>query len=854
MSEYMPPLVSVVVINFRGPEDTIRCVESLNAQNWPADRLEIIVVENGSGDDSAAILKDGLRDDVKFIVSPNNLGFAGGANLGASKASGSIIGFINSDAKADPNWVRNGIEPLTKSLSVGIVASRVLDWDGNLVDFAGANVTWFGMAFRSLNRDPNTREAQSAKNVLYGTGAALFVRSSVFAELGGFDENLFMFYEDLDLGWRANLLGHQVRYEPSSTVFHKHHVAMEKFGHYRETFLLERNALAVMYKNLDDENLNKVLGPALALLARRATAAGTLRAADFSLNSAPKGTDDPDTIEVSKESLSGLLAVDDFVTLLPKLAESRKKIQKSRKVPDHRILRLFGDVFNALSDDQRVKDGFGTLLDSFDLKLATQRPNVLVITADRLGKKMAGPAIRAWKIAEAVSKVANVRLVTTNKSFRTSTDFDVYEVVPSKPAQMARHEKWADVIIFQGYQLEQFDCLERSRKILVPDLYDPMHLEQLAQGQAGDPDFWKATVRGATQALNAQILRGDFFMCASERQRLLWIGQLGACGRLNPQNYADDESLKSLLAIVPFGLEQEIPAQTEHAIKGKVPGIGPDDKVIIWGGGIYEWFDTESLVRAMAIVAKDHPDAKLFFLGMKHPNPDVGEMPVATRTRDLAADLGLTNSSVFFNESWVQLDERHNYLLDADAGVSTHFLHLETTFSFRTRILDYLWAGLPIISTEGDTFGDLVRERTLGVAVPERDPEALAKAIVSVLYDPKLNATARENVQQLRDEFTWDSVLAPLVEFCADPHFAADRIDFKAAVAREGATRAALGVKRTEFNYNLARIMMKPAGLKRDIALAQFYLRSEGLAGLRKRASDRRLRHRIARLSKHEDI
>ena len=96
---------------------------------------------------------------------------------------------------------------------------------------------------------------------------------------------------------------------------------------------------------------------------------------------------------------------------------------------------------------------------------------------------------------------------------------------------------------------------------------------------------------------------------------------------------------------------------------------------------------------------------RLVFLGMRHPNPLIPEMRMAVAARRLADELGLTGTHVIFNEEWVAYDERQNFLLDADIGVSTHLHHVETDYSFRTRILDYLWASLPIVSTTGDAHG-----------------------------------------------------------------------------------------------------------------------------------------------------
>ncbi len=101
---------------------------------------------------------------------------------------------------------------------------------------------------------------------------------------------------------------------------------------------------------------------------------------------------------------------------------------------------------------------------------------------------------------------------------------------------------------------------------------------------------------------------------------------------------------------------------------------------------------------------------------------------------------------------------------EADAGVSTHHAHIETTFAFRTRILDYLWAGLPMVVTEGDHFAELVTREGLGVAVPADDVPALVAALDRILFDAEFTAAARVNAERVRESYTWDTVLEPLPE------------------------------------------------------------------------------------------
>jgi hypothetical protein len=128
---------------------------------------------------------------------------------------------------------------------------------------------------------------------------------------------------------------------------------------------------------------------------------------------------------------------------------------------------------------------------------------------------------------------------------------------------------------------------------------------------------------------------------------------------------------------------------------------------------------------------------------------------------------------VIFND-WVPYAERARYLLEADIGVSTHREHLETRYAFRTRMLDYIWAGLPIVCTRGDFFADLVDERHLGLTVPPRDAAALAAALEALLDDEALREGCRAGLAALRPQLEWRQVVAPLRAYCRRPRHAAD--------------------------------------------------------------------------------
>jgi hypothetical protein len=319
--------------------------------------------------------------------------------------------------------------------------------------------------------------------------------------------------------------------------------------------------------------------------------------------------------------------------------------------------------------------------------------------------------------------------------------------------------------------------LRDTKKIVIADVYDPFHLEVLEQSRHLEHDARRFAVRSSTEILNEQLMRADFLLCASEKQRDFWLGQLAGVGRINELNYDSSERLSSLIAVVPFGIDERPPVATRGVLRGVVPGIEADDKIILWGGGIYNWFDPLTLLRAVDKLRSRLPNVRVYFLGIRHPNPDVGEMRRTNETLELADELGLTGKNVFFNDDWVEYDDRPNYLLEADVGVSTHLDHVETAFSFRTRVLDYLWAGLPVVATHGDALAGMIAAEGAGIAVPPGDVDALEEALYRVLDDRELREACRASARSLASRFRWTEVLEPLIDYCREPARAPDLLD-----------------------------------------------------------------------------
>lgn len=398
---------------------------------------------------------------------------------------------------------------------------------------------------------------------------------------------------------------------------------------------------------------------------------------------------------------------------------------------------------------------------------------ILFVTHEPLEPRLAGPAIRAWHLAHELAGVRPTLLATPAVHNMQSADVTLITYDRGTGAPLGELAGQAGVVIASGYLLRRYPALVRGDAPLVLDIYDPFVLENL-EIHAAKPMAEQVAIHGSNLEVLAEQLRlGDFFICASETQRDFWLGVLLALGRVNPHTLSDDPTLRRLIDVVPFGLPEAPPTSAPGVIKGRVPGIGRDDRVVYWGGGIWDWFDPLTLIRAVAQISEQNPQVKLFFAGVRHPSPDVPPMRMCQAAVDLSDSLGLTGRVVFFND-WVPYHERGAYLLEADIGVSLHFAHVETRYSFRTRLLDYLWAGLPMVVTQGDTISEWVERDGLGRVVAPEDADGTRRALMELLETPGFRPEAAPRFDALRRELRWSQVSEPLRAFCAHPYHAAD--------------------------------------------------------------------------------
>jgi len=275
------PSVSIVVLNWNGKRHLTPNLQSLLALDYPESKLEIILCDNGSNDGSVELVqKDFPR--VRVVALDRNYGFAEGNNRAARLATGEWVGFLNNDMRVEPSWVKDLLSGIDERPSAVCLASRILSWDGSAIDFAGGGVNYQGHGFQlGLGKAPVDTDASG--RLLFACGGAMLIKKDVFLDVGGFDEQFFAFFEDVDLGWRLNLLGYDVWYVPRATALHRHHGTARKIPAHKLRVLYERNALAMIFKCFDDQNLAAALPAALLLLNERALSLSGLDAGDFTL-------------------------------------------------------------------------------------------------------------------------------------------------------------------------------------------------------------------------------------------------------------------------------------------------------------------------------------------------------------------------------------------------------------------------------------------------------------------------------------------------------------------------------------------------------------------------------------------
>jgi GT2 family glycosyltransferase len=290
------------------------CLDSLASQSYPN---LLVVVADGASTDATAELLAHRYPKVRLVTLRRNRGFAGNVNAGLRAARGEVLCLLNNDAQADREWVSACVDALALHPSVGSVASKVLYTGGHTINSAGDLLCRDGAARQRGNGQPDTPEWDAASEVFGASGGAAAYRRALLEEVGLLDEAFFMYLEDVDLAFRAQLRGWSCHYEPAARVVHRGGASgVGKL----ESFYNGRNLIRLLAKDLPTGLVRCMLPAILRFQAQRARDA----------LAAWRGS-------AARATLRGQLV---GLAELPFHLRDRRAVQRSRRVSDQAIFAL----------------------------------------------------------------------------------------------------------------------------------------------------------------------------------------------------------------------------------------------------------------------------------------------------------------------------------------------------------------------------------------------------------------------------------------------------------------------------------------------------------------------------------
>jgi glycosyltransferase involved in cell wall biosynthesis len=389
------------------------------------------------------------------------------------------------------------------------------------------------------------------------------------------------------------------------------------------------------------------------------------------------------------------------------------------------------------------------------------RRAVLVISQDRLDGQVAGTSIRALEIARALRDVADVTLAGVGTPPAELDGMPCVGYEPQHPEALRPVLDRTDAVITLPQWPPLMRLLRSSGVDVAFDLYVPQALEIMGGFPGMRPRIGHALTEFAVDRTVEALRSGRFFVCATEKQRDLYLGMLLAERLIDGERYRADPTLRSVIDVVPFGLPAgDAVATGAGGPREAFDAIGPDDEVVLWNGGVWPWLDPITAVRAIGEVARRRPGVRLVFMGAASQLP---AQRTAEAARRVADELGLLGRHVFFHEGWVPYEQRADWLLQADCALYAHHDHLETRFAFRTRLLDCFWSRLPVACTSGDDLAGQVDREGAGAVFAPGDVAGCAAAVEEVL--DRGRGTYEAPLARLADRYRWSAVTAPLRAF-----------------------------------------------------------------------------------------
>lgn len=381
---------------------------------------------------------------------------------------------------------------------------------------------------------------------------------------------------------------------------------------------------------------------------------------------------------------------------------------------------------------------------------------VLVIMQGGAGGRLTGPEIRAWALAKALAEDHAVTVAVDDPAAATR---DGLRLISNHRRELLGQARRHDAVIATAVAPYLLAALRYERTVTVSDQYDPVWLETGVLTQ--HPGIARQ-LRAQLMMRDAQVRYADVVVVAGSAQRSLLLDELDRVGDARPT--------RPRIVTVPFGVPDPPERPTGRPLRAAFPEIGRHDPVVLWWGKVWKWFDAETAIRAFARVVERRPDARLVITAGKSPK---AEFDVSNQTRDareLSQSLGLLGRNAFFLDEWTPYDSRHEYLLDADVGLTLHGNTAEAPFAARARYMDYLWSALPCVLASGDETASTFGEAGFASLVAPGDVDGTARAILRLLEDPSSRKAAQAAAARLAEQYRWSAIVKPLARAIADAH------------------------------------------------------------------------------------
>ncbi|GAC1331543.1 MAG: glycosyltransferase family 2 protein [Candidatus Dormibacteria bacterium] len=325
------PLASVVILNYNGIAVLPACLEAVRRQQLDGE-FEVIVVDNASADGSAARVREAYPW-VRLEEAGGNLGFAGGNNLGISRANGEFVVLLNNDTAVRPGWLAALLAAARADPRAGAVTSKLVFMHRpGVIQNAGCLLLSDGSGGDRGSQQPDTGQFDRGEEVFAFCGAAVLLRREALEDVGAFDDDFFMYYEDLDLSWRMRLRGWKVLYAPGAVVDHAH-AGTSVEGSPFFIFHADRNRLFMVLKNAP---------PAFVLRSFAGfygRALGNLLGRRRGGHANPAGDVAPPLQPGSSRARIHFRVAASFLRLLPAMLRRRAEIRRRRTAPDTEVMR-----------------------------------------------------------------------------------------------------------------------------------------------------------------------------------------------------------------------------------------------------------------------------------------------------------------------------------------------------------------------------------------------------------------------------------------------------------------------------------------------------------------------------------